>query len=99
MTTFDIGGAMHYMRDGNRVARKGWNGKNMYLFLVPGSKFVVEASRPMGQACPELVGKEVEYQGHVDMMTAQGSVVPWLCSQSDLQAMDWELIGEDVDAK
>jgi hypothetical protein len=28
---------------------------------------------------------------YVFMMTAQGQTVPWLCSQSDLLAADWEL--------
>lgn len=85
-----IGWAVEELKDGNRVARNGWNGKGMYLFLVPGSRFTVEADRPMGEACPELVGKEVDYHAHVDMKTAQGYVVPWLCSQADLLADDWE---------
>lgn len=27
---------------------------------------------------------------YVYMSTAQGDLVPWLCSQTDLLAMDWE---------
>jgi hypothetical protein len=83
-----IGWAVKQLHTGARVRRSGWNG--MYVFLVPGSQFVVEADRPMGKACPELVGKKVSYHAHVDMKTAQGDVVPWLCSQSDLLAVDWE---------
>jgi hypothetical protein len=86
-----IGWAVKELHDGNRVARAGWNGKNMYLFLIPGSRFTVDADKPMGKACPELVGMEVDYQAHVDMKTAQDTVVPWLCSQSDLLAVDWVL--------
>jgi hypothetical protein len=51
----------------------------------------VSADKPMGKACPELVGTDVVYHAHVDMKTAQGYVVPWLCSQADLLATDWEL--------
>jgi hypothetical protein len=83
-----IGWAVKQMQDGARVARSGWNGKNMFLFLVPGSKF--EVNRP-----PLLgiypVGTEVTYHAHVDMKTATGDIVPWLCSQTDLLATDWEL--------
>jgi hypothetical protein len=86
-----IGWAVKTMQDGERVRRTGWNGKNMYLFLVPGSTFTVTADRPMGRACPEMVGKEISYHAHVDIRTTQGDVVPWLCSQSDLLATDWEL--------
>jgi Protein of unknown function (DUF2829) len=28
---------------------------------------------------------------YVYMSTAQGDLVPWLCNQSDLLALDWEL--------
>jgi hypothetical protein len=85
-----IGWAVKEMQNGARVRRSGWNGKGMYLFLVPGSRFLVSADRPMGKACPELVGQEIDYHPHVDMKTAQGYVVPWLCSQADLLATDWE---------
>jgi hypothetical protein len=30
---FDIGQAIQLMRDGRKVARQGWNGKNMWLRL------------------------------------------------------------------
>ena len=39
-----FGLAIEALKKGHRVARKGWNGKNMFLFLVPGSTFKV--SRP-----------------------------------------------------
>jgi hypothetical protein len=29
---------------------------------------------------------------YVYMFTAQGDLVPWLCSQTDLLATDWELV-------
>jgi Protein of unknown function (DUF2829) len=85
-----IGWAVKELQNGNRVRRAGWNGKGMFLLLVPGSRFSVEAGKPMGKAAPELIGQEIEYHAHVDMKTAQGYVVPWLCSQTDLLATDWE---------
>jgi hypothetical protein len=82
-----IGWAVKELQDGNLVRRAGWNGKGMYLLLVPGSKFKVDRA-PMNQIFAP--GTEVEYHAHVDMKTAQGYVVPWLCSQTDLLALDWE---------
>lgn len=32
---------------------------------------------------------------YVYMSTAQGNLVPWLCSQTDLLATDWELADAD----
>ena len=83
----DIGWAVESLQAGGLVRRSGWNGKGMYLLLVPGSTFVVNRA-PMNKIFPE--GTEVEYHAHVDMKTAQGYVVPWLCSQADLLADDWE---------
>jgi hypothetical protein len=30
---------------------------------------------------------------YVFMKTVQGDLVPWLCSQTDLLANDWEIVG------
>lgn len=83
-----IGWAVKQLQDGQRVARAGWNGKGMFLFLVPGSHFTVNRAPLLG-IYPE--GTEIDYHAHVDMKTAQGYVIPWLCSQADLLATDWEL--------
>lgn len=83
-----IGWAVKEMHDGQRVRRAGWNGKGMFLFLVPGSTFKVNRAPLLG-IYPE--GHEVRYHAHVDMKTATEEVVPWLCSQSDLLAVDWEI--------
>lgn len=86
---FDFGGALKALREGKRVARVGWNGKGMYLVLIPGSTITVSADRPIGAACPNLVGQVVGYHAHIDMKTAQGYFVPWLASQADMLAHDW----------
>ena len=90
---FGIGRAVKEMRNGARVRRAGWNGTGMFLFLVPGSTFQVNRPPLLGMY-PE--GTEINYQPHVDMKTAQGTVVPWLCSQTDLLATDWELARENA---
>ena len=82
----NIGNAVEAMKRGLRVARSGWNGKGMYLFLVNGSTFEVNRPPLLG-IYPE--GTEIRYNAHVDMRTADGSIAPWLCSQSDLLADDW----------
>ncbi len=89
MVETHFGWALAMLKDGKRVARDGWNGKGMFIFLVPGSTFVVNRPPLLG-IYPE--GTTITYQPHVDMKTANGSVVPWLCSQSDLLATDWGLV-------
>ena len=75
-TKQDIGWAMDMMEAGHRVQRDGWNGKDMYLYLV--GKHVL----PQGDA----------HEPCIVMHTAQGTEQPgWLASQSDLRATDWRL--------
>ncbi len=85
-TRFTFGEAVELLKLGYKVARIGWNGKGMFLFLVPGSTFKVSRPPLLG-IYPE--GTEVSYQPHIDMKTAQDTVVPWLASQSDVLAEDW----------
>lgn len=81
--------ALIHIKSGSRMKREGWNGANMWVYLVPGSTFTVAADRPIGKAAPELVGQTVAYRGHIDMKTVDGSHVPWVASQTDLLAEDW----------
>jgi hypothetical protein len=83
---FDFGDAISALKAGKRVCREGWNGKGMFLFLVPGSNFVVNRPPLLG-IYPE--GTTVAYHAHIDMKTAQGYVVPWLASQADMLSNDW----------
>jgi hypothetical protein len=86
----DIGMAVEEMKAGKRVARAGWNGRGMFVFLVPGSRFEVNRAPLLG-IYP--AGTMIDYHAHVDMRTATGEIVPWLCSQTDLLATDWEIVG------
>ena len=88
-TMNSIGWAVKHLQNGDRVRRSGWNGKGMFLILVPGSRVTVTEGRPLAKVMP--VGTEFDYLPHVDMWTAQGQLVPWLCSQTDILATDWEL--------
>lgn len=81
--------ALEMIKRGLRVQRSGWNGKNMFIFLVNGSTFTVNRE-PLLSILGE--GTEVKYHGHVDMRTADGMIVPWLCSQTDMLAEDWQLV-------
>lgn len=69
-----IGWAVKQMYDGNKVARSGWNGKNMYVML---------------QLPDENSKMTLPY---VYMKTADNQLVPWLCSQTDLLAIDWTVV-------
>lgn len=80
--------ALPFIKTGARAFRAGWNGKGMFIFLVPGSHFKVNRPPLLG-IYPE--GTEIDYHGHIDMKTADGQIVPWVASQTDLLADDWQV--------
>lgn len=88
-TALTFGQAIEALKQGKKVARAGWNGKGMFLFLVPGSTFKVNRAPLLG-IYPE--GTEVNYCSHIDMKTADDKVVPWLTSQTDVLAEDWDIV-------
>jgi hypothetical protein len=82
----NFGQAIEVLKTGNKVTRVGWNGKDMFLFLVQGSQFKVNRPPLLG-IYPE--GTEINYRPHIDMKTVNGEIVPWVASQSDLLEEDW----------
>lgn len=85
----DFSEALIEIKIGKKVARSGWNGKNMFIFLVPGSTFQV-SRKPLLGIYPE--GTVINYLPHIDMRTAAGEIVPWLASQTDIMATDWIIV-------
>lgn len=80
-----FGEAIDALKQGEHVARSGWNGKNMHLYLEEHFKFVV----PGGA----LAGAHKLYEPCIVMFTAQGRHQPgWLASQADMLADDWEIV-------
>ena len=89
MQALDFGGALTVLKMGGTVARQGWNGRDMFLFLVNGSHFTVNRE-PLLSILGE--GTPVDYHAHIDMKTADGTIVPWLASQTDMLATDWAVV-------
>jgi hypothetical protein len=85
--TSDFAGALTALKDGRRVTREGWNGKGMFIYLVPANIYPAQTEI----AKDYFGGANVPYQAYIAMKTAQETVVPWLASQSDLLASDWSV--------
>lgn len=95
----NIGEAVSALRDGKRIARAGWNGKAMWLALQ-GACF-----GPFDNATTTVQTHDAEGNPHrgfsiatmtepyVFLRTAQGGTIPWNCSQADLLADDWVVVG------
>lgn len=87
----DFGGALGFLREGRRVRRAGWNGKGMWLALQKGYPDGVPANANTAEAFGIPEGSTVRILPYIAMRTVDGSFVPWLCSQTDALATDWEL--------
>ncbi len=86
MQTFGFGSALEIIQEGGRVARSGWNGKGMFLFLVKGETVTNAIEDCYGD--PSAKGKHKALDA-IYMHTVQGDLVPWLASQTDLLCSDW----------
>lgn len=89
--SLNFGDAIELLKAGKRVARKGWNGKGMWLILTPGR--VIDSVEP--NSFYEKCGFEapITITSHIDMKAADGSmVVGWLASQTDMLAEDWVIV-------
>ena len=85
----DFGDALLLLKLGQKVARIGWNGKGMFVFLVPGSTFKVNRPPLLG-IYPE--GTEINYRPHIDIKNVDGSIATWVPSITDLMAEDWAIV-------
>lgn len=85
-TLFDYSRALRLLKLGKSLARKGWNGKDMFIFLVSGSQFVVNRAPLLG-IFP--AGTPISYWPHIDIKNVDGSIAVWVPSITDQMAEDW----------
>lgn len=79
-----FGEALEIAKAGGKIARKGWNGKGMYVFIAHDAEFRTPAD------IGEFMGVGVEVRQMLVMRTADGALQPgWLASQADMLAEDW----------
>lgn len=90
---FGLGLAIVAMKADCKVARAGWNGKGMWLKLMNGV-FNDMGSNDFGDVIffSDSLPKEMYIKPWIGMKCADGEFVPWLASQTDMLAEDWQLV-------
>lgn len=81
MEGLSFGLALEALKKGLRMSRKGWNGKGQWLQLIPKSHW--ETTRGL-----ELL----DGRPWVGIKTVDNCFMPWVASQSDMLAEDWEVV-------
>lgn len=89
ITAMSFGHAIEMLKTGNAVARAGWNGKGMFLYLVPANAYPAQTGVAKAHFGDDAL---VPYSAYIAMKTATGEVVPWLASQTDVLADDWTVV-------
>ncbi|AFQ30266.1 DUF2829 domain-containing protein [Bacillus thuringiensis] len=86
----DFGQALISLKEGNKVARNGWNGKGQWIVLMP--SLFLEAGVVNGRTSKHLgQGVDLDSQPYFALYTAQGKWQPgWVPSTSDVLSEDWE---------
>ena len=93
-TGMTFGGAIAALKQGKKVARQGWNGKGMWLWLKEGTMVKSDwCHDPALKAIADKNGGEIEALGTVCMKTADNKILSgWLASQTDVLSHDWVVI-------
>jgi len=76
-----FGLALEALKKGHKVARKGWNGKGQWLYMIPASHW--ETTRNL-----ELL----DGRPWIGIKTVDDCFMPWVASQSDMLVTDWEIV-------
>lgn len=83
--TFTFGEALRKLKQGKKVKRKGWNGKNQFLILLENNSAILYDQ-------DENVEDVLVLHEFVAIKTVQNTLVPWLASQTDMLGEDWEVV-------
>jgi hypothetical protein len=94
----DIGWAVKQMQDGQKVRRPSWNGKGMFIVLMPELQLPPYSTsgteRKVNDRTAKWIGDDtpLDCRPYIAMYNAQKQWQPgWVCNQSDLLATDWEI--------
>jgi hypothetical protein len=87
-TQLTFGAALRALKSGQAVARDGWNGKGLQIYLVPANAY--PAQTPIAKA---IYGETlVPYKAYLALRDAAGEVSPWAPSCNDALAEDWYIL-------
>lgn len=79
----DFGDALKALKDGKKVAREGWNGKNQYIELATNISYV-NANGTIVNCEHDVIGNKA-----IAFVGTSGVQIGWLASQADMLANDW----------
>jgi len=85
----DFSAALTLAKRGYKISRTGWNGQGMYVVCQKGYPDGIAINKNTAQAIGQPEGTVVKFLPYLMLHTAQGAMVPWVASQTDLLGEDW----------
>ena len=82
----NFGKAINLLKEGKKLKRKGWNGKNQYIELATNISYKNADGEIININHKTIGNKAIAFIG------TSGIQIGWLASQSDMLSDDWELI-------
>lgn len=86
----DWSDALRHVKRGKAVKRRGWNGKDQFIFLQGVQEFSVKQGNALSNVQP--IGSMAATVPHIAIRAQDGTLVPWQCSQADQLADDWDIV-------
>lgn len=96
-TEVNYGEVLSALKLGKKAQRVGWNGKNMWIALMPGVKSLPAKDfwNPHAAKFAEENGGQAEILPYFIFKTADNKILMgWLASQTDMVAEDWVIMDE-----
>ena len=87
----DFGTALTAIKGRARLTRDGWNGPDQWVVLQAGYPDGIAINANTAEATGIPQGTVCQFAPYLMIRNAQGVFVPWLASQGDLLADDWEI--------
>ncbi len=87
----DFGQALHELKSGKKVERVGWNGKGMFIYHVPAASYPAQRNEK-GTMLGLFPDDMVPYTAYLAIKSVNNTVSPWLASQTDILADDWQIV-------
>lgn len=85
----NFGKAIQLLKEGKKLQRKGWNGKNQYIELAERISYMNAKGEIINKGHSDIGNKVIAFVG------TSGVQLGWLASQSDMLAEDWKVVEEE----
>jgi hypothetical protein len=94
----DFSKALMLCKHGSKITRSGWNGPGQYVVHQKGYPDGIAINVNTAEATGIPEGTVQKFAPYLMIRNAQGVFVPWLASQGDLLAGDWETVSGEASA-